>query len=339
MNLSAFLVLQVIFIDFLAIPVHGTWSIIATDRATGQVGGAGATCRDGSGSSLVDDDFGSAANKGALVGQDQAPHGDVEDAEEYMQDNALPANGFPDEIINNQGYNGDDEQWAVVDLDGNVLVSTGSSVTDAAETTGHVRPDYTYSVQGNRLSDTDVVTNAAAEFRKKGKGKGKGGKGKGGKGGKGKGGKGGCDDLADRLMRAMEAVVKDGEGDSKCTSAADGYPANTAYLLVKNPDDDEDAPYIELDITTGDYDAVAELREAYDDWREKYGCKKRPKPHERVYPALALVGGIMALLGIGLAGKKRRVFTNGMFIFSSTNDPVLETELGTPYALERGVRA
>lgn len=301
-------------------PVAGTWSAIATDRATGQVGGAGATCRSGDGSSLLDDDFGSAAGKGALVGQDGAAHTgawpirSVESAETYMQDNAPTTNGYPDQLINVRGYTGNNQQWAVVDLDGNVEVSTLPVASTSADTTGHVKGDYTYSVQGNRLSNTNVVANAAKEFRKKGlkgRGIGKGlAKGKGGKGSKG-----GCDDLADRLMRSMEAAVKYGDGDSDCTGKF-GYPADTAYLLVKKPDDGDSAgnEYARLDVVSGSYDAIAELRELYDDWREDNPCEERPKPHERFLPPLHLHGpikllaasSIVILIGLGLKEKKKR---------------------------------
>jgi len=312
-------------------PVAGTWSVIATDRATGQVGGAGATCRDGNGQSLLDDDFGSAAAKGALVGQDSASHSDVAVAEQYMQDNDLPPNGYPDQIINVLGYNGNNEQWAVVDLEGNVLASTIPQASDSADTTGHVKGDYTYSVQGNRLSNTNVVTNAEKEFRKKGP-KGHGG----GKGvGKGKGGKGRCDDLADRLMRSMESAVKDGDGDSACTGRY-GYPADTAYLLVKNPDDGDDVgnEYSRLDVVSGDYDAIEKLRELYDDWRDDNPCEERPKPHERFLPPLhrhgpgklLAVSSIVFLIVLGLTEKKKRAAAANKELGMAANESLANSD-------------
>jgi len=337
MKLAAFVILCL-----LARPVYGTWSVIATDRATGQVGGAGATCRTSSdeGSSLLEDDFGSAAGRGALVGQDGAAHTgawptiSVESGETYMQDSNPPLNGYPDQMINVLGFTGNNQQWAVVDLQGNVEVSTLPVVSTSADTTGHVRPDYTYSVQGNRLSSTDVVTNAEKEFRKKGKGK----------GGKGKGGgkkKKHCDDLPDRLMRAMEAAAEDEYGniigDSNCTPDS---PADTAYLLVKKPDDSDDGTdqYARLDIVTeGGSNAIERLREAYDEWREENPCEKRPMPHERYYPALA-AGGLIALLGLGIFAlhKKKRVFIEGTFLDSLEDSHVAETQMTTPYSMEQG---
>jgi len=232
-----------------------------------------------------------------------------------MQVNDPPANGFPDQIINVLGNQGNNEQWAVVDLQGNVLVSTLPDASDSADTTGHVKHDYTYSVQGNRLSNTDVITNAEKEFRKKGS--------KGRRAGKGgKGGKGGCDDLADRLMRAMEAAVKDGDGDSDCTSS--GKSSDTAYLLVKKPDDDDDGePYCILDITTeaDGSDAVERLRDAYDDWRDTHPCEKRPKRHER-WDVVGVVGAIMTLLGVGYMAKKKR----RAIISIEGDDYIAETE-------------
>lgn len=232
MKLHSFLLVS--FLGFLADPVTGTWSIIATDRATGQVGGAGATCRGASGGdSLLEDDFGSGVERGVLVGQASASHSNVELAEGYLQDGETPY-----QILNDHDNDYSrspytlNEQWAVVDLDGNVEATPCSSCSsEFLQVQGQIGKDITYSAQGNRLSSKNVIYNAEKEFKKKGKGK---------RGGKGKGS---CHDLADRLMRAMEAssVDEDGNimGDTDCTPST---PANTAYLLVKKPGDDEDDP-------------------------------------------------------------------------------------------------
>jgi len=329
MKLSSTLFLTTFVVGlFFANPVCGTWSIIATDRATGQVGGAGATCRGADGTSLLDDDFGSGAGRGVLVGQASASHSSVNVAEQELRDGATPS-----QIIKN--YEGNNDQWAAVNYV-SALVSTGQSVSNAADTTGRVKGDYLYAVQGNRLSSTNVVTYASEEFRKKtSKGKGKGG---------GKGGKKGsqvCDELADRLMRSMEAAVKDGDGDSDCTPQ---YPADTAYLLVKKPSDDEDDPYVVLDVTSGNYDAVEQLREAYDEWRDENPCEKRPKPHERYLPPLhhgpkmllGVAGMVVAFLGIGYAAKKKGVVCiTAASDFDDESDNSSFGDAETPYTFQR----
>lgn len=320
----------------------------------------GATCREGSSGSLLEDDYRSVPGTGSLVGQacvDEScstSSGDQDDAKDLLDPAVVGGGLTPQQILDrNDPHNllgnppGSTHQWGVVDLYGNADGFTGTATTPSStDVQGHVKGDYTYSVQGNRLTSDDVVTNAEKEFRKNVKGgKGKGGKGKGGKGkgGKGKGGKGkgGCDDLADRLMRAIEAGAMDGGGDSDCTQY--GTAADTAYLHVQEADG-TDVIKIDIESTTG-VDAIAQLRADYDD--ERGECLKRPKGKDRFLPKLKPGEGVLgaavvvtlAALGLIALRRKRRVFTEGTFIDSLKDSPVAETQLTTPYSMERGVRA
>jgi len=236
-------------------PVSGTWSIVATDKKTGQVGGAGATCRvDGPGESVFED-FGFVREVGSFVAQAGSDNpGDNDDVEDALKDGKTPS-----QIVADGSFVDDGDQIAVVDLKGNADASECSKCElDFYDVQGRIKKnDITYSVQGNRLSSQNVVTNAEKYFKKtckKGKtsknkkGKTKGNKRKNSKnrgskkGGSKKGGKKKkkpkcCNELVDRLMRGLEAGAKGKEGDSRCTNVDDKIPATSAYLYVDRPGD------------------------------------------------------------------------------------------------------
>jgi MYXO-CTERM domain-containing protein len=76
----------------------------------------------------------------------------------------------------------------------------------------------------------------------------------------------GCD-LADRLMRALEAGAHGGAGDTRCTPG--GIPADSAFLQV----DGEDGTVVQLEaVNTAPADPIAMLRAQYDVWRAANPC-------------------------------------------------------------------
>jgi uncharacterized Ntn-hydrolase superfamily protein len=162
--------------------------------------------------------------------------------------------------------------------------------------------DYTYSVQGNRLSSDKVIENAQNEFKKKPKKR-----------------EGECDDLADRLMRALEAGAKDGGGDWRCTDDEDnkdwGVAATEAYIKVYDGDGNK---IIDEKVLFDDNnkDALARLRTKYENNRGD--CEKRPKKKDRIMDPLPKKGrkellamSIVTFLGLLslVMVKKRKVAT------------------------------
>jgi hypothetical protein len=87
-------------------------------------------------------------------------------------------------------------------------ILAGGNLTEMGNPFGR----YSYTVQGNTLTSANVLSQATVAFR------------------------GGCD-LADSLVRALEAGAANGEGDARCRQdPAKGGPSSIAYLAVLNPD-------------------------------------------------------------------------------------------------------
>lgn len=202
-------------------PAGATWSVVAVDPETGEVGLAAASCSVGVQhiAALVPD-------RGAIVSQAASSRTGREKARELVGQ----GRGAPDVLTAIQDpdlYSGWFTigfrwlQYGVATLDG------GSGRTaEAGYVTGKDNEPWaggaaseTFSVQGNTLRGPAVVENAAQAFR-------------------------GTDreacpaPLAERLLRALEAG-RDAGGDKRCPADA---PALAAVMMVAKPGDSADAP-------------------------------------------------------------------------------------------------
>ena len=201
-------------LDSIAPPARATWSIVAVDRETREVGVAGASCIGG-----VEMIGGVVPGKGAVVAQALTnPRG----RDAAMQ--LLAADVSPAEIVAriasarfDPGFVGWRwRQYGIVSLepDAEPAVFTGPWVF--AWSGGAIAPDV--AVQGNLLRGEEVVRDSLAAFRSS---------------------VGPCSDsLADRLMRALEAGAAAG-GDRRCAAA---LAALSAFLIVARPEDPLGAP-------------------------------------------------------------------------------------------------
>lgn len=222
-------------------PAHATYSIVATDSATGQVGGAGTSCV---GSMSVYIIYGSAPGHGAVHAQAYVNEAGRDEAARL-----LGLDTPPDDIlaaITNPSFdsNASFRQYGIADLSGRAAgftgVANGSYANDAQ---GSVST-FTYSVQGNILTSGVVLDQAATGFEGEG-----------------------CD-LADRLMLALEAGAVGGEGDSRCT--ASGIPSDSAFIHVDLVDGSD---YLHISVTdSAPASPLIELRAQYDVWRASHHC-------------------------------------------------------------------
>jgi uncharacterized Ntn-hydrolase superfamily protein len=224
-------------------PSWATYSIVATDSATAQVGGAGTSCLGGSDVYRI---YGSAPGYGAVQAQAQAS---VTGRNQSVL--LLGEGSSPDEIIafitaSDFDSNAASRQYGVVDLQGRASGFTGGNTLSFAADLQGGSGSFTYSVQGNILTSSLVLEHAVTAFESAG-----------------------CD-LAERLLLALEAGGSAGEGDSRCTDS--GIPSDSAFLQVDLPLEPAGS-YLELRVpSSGNDNPLSLLRSQFDEWRLDHPC-------------------------------------------------------------------
>ncbi len=226
---------------------HATYSIVASDRVTLQSGGAGTSCLGGSDVYII---YGSAPGVGVIHAQALFSAAGRQRGTGLLLDGQSPANIIAALIDPDFDDQADSRQYAVVDVTGRVAAFTGDDAQNfAADVQGQLA-EYTYSVQGNILTSSAVLSQAVQAFEA-----------------------GGCD-LAERLLRALVAGAEGGEGDSRCTG--DGIPSDSAYLQVDVPDVPA-GDFLSLRVpSSGNENPLVELQALFDEWRADNPCAARP---------------------------------------------------------------
>lgn|GEM_PF-2306364 len=221
-----------------------TYSIAATDSQTQEVGGAITSCV---GSLDVGIVYGSLPGVGVIHAQAQL---DQRGRAKTRAIELLEEGIDPSEIIAEISRRDFDQafasrQYGIVDLSGRAAGFTGEQAQAYKNDQQSKVGTFTYSVQGNILTSQAVLDQAAEAFQEPA-----------------------CD-LAERLMRALEAGADHGEGDSRCTGA--GIPSDSAFIQVDRPGQSE--PYLQLSIAgTRPDNPLPQLREMFDAWRATHPC-------------------------------------------------------------------
>ena len=222
-------------------PAWATYSIVATDSATGQVGGVGTSCV---GSMSVTVIYGSAPGHGAVHAQSYVNEDGRDEAARLLGLDTDPADIIAAITAPGFDWMASRRQYGVVDLSGRAAGYTGTDNGDYADDIQGTFGTFTYSVQGNILTSAAVLDQALAAFEGDG-----------------------CD-LADRLMLAIEAGAVGGEGDSRCTPG--GIPSDSAFIHVDLEDGTE---YLHIDVRgTAPTSPLLSLRSQYAAWRAEHPC-------------------------------------------------------------------
>ncbi len=223
---------------------NATYSILAVDREAGTVGGAVASCVP---LDVLDRVYGAVPARGGLMTQS------------YLYDPAhgaglelLGEGASPDEVLAglvDPVFDPDFQlrQYAVVDLEGRVAAFTGAQALPHASHLVIEHASFVGSVQGNLLTGRDVALAARDAFVDDGA----------------------CD-LAERLVRALEAGGAGGRGDARCVST--GTPAKSAIVEV----DDPSGPILRIAIEApGDppvESPLVRVRDELETWRAEHAC-------------------------------------------------------------------
>ena len=224
-----------------------TYSIVATDAKSGQVGGSGTSCV---GSLDVAVILGAAPGIGAIHAQAQLNEAGRDRGVELLKEYKTPSDIIAEITSSDFDFNFliNARQYAVVDLLGRASAFTGANNGKHASDVQGRKLNYTYSIQGNILTSRAVINQSEVAFVQDGLA---------------------CDDLPERLMLALEAGGLNGEGDSRCTTTR-GIPADSAFIKVYHKTGEV---LLSLSVSgTKGSSAIPPLREMFDAWRSKAGC-------------------------------------------------------------------
>jgi MYXO-CTERM domain-containing protein len=228
-----------------AAPAYATYAIAATDSATQEVGGAVTSCVQGLDLEQV---YGSAPGFGVVHAQAQLDTRlrGRDRAVELLMEGLAPSEILTQITARSFDAQAASRQYAVVDLSGRAAGFSGMQAQAFRDDRQGTIGSFTYSVQGNILTSERVLEQAATAFEADS-----------------------CD-LAERLMRALEAGGDNGEGDSRCTG--EGIPSDGAFIRVDRPGQPA-GDYLNLQVSdTAPNNPLPRLREMFDAWRATHPC-------------------------------------------------------------------
>lgn len=234
---------------FQPLSAQDTFSIVAVDTITGQIGSAGASCIDNS-----------AIAGGAIIISDILPGRGAIHTQSYWLSanqvnarNRMLAGDSPEEIIewliNNDAQNlPGRRQYGIVDFDENggarAAAFTG---VNCLNWKGHIIGG-TYAIQGNILLSEAIIDSIEARFnRTEGL-------------------------LSDKLMAALQGANVAG-ADSRCLN--EGVSSLSAFIRMANPDDSNDIFYLDLNVPQTPYgvEPIDSLQVLYDEWKMIVGLQ------------------------------------------------------------------
>tara|TARA_S200000501_G_C20810350_1_gene738068 strand:- start:255 stop:1229 length:975 start_codon:yes stop_codon:yes gene_type:complete len=222
-----------------------TFSIIAVDTETGEVGAAGATCLFGYNDGIIDMISQIIPGKGGVLSQAYVciPNINMNNAISLMNEGYSPSqiitwlNNNDDCSAGNYLY----RQYGIVDFDDNGEVRTAGFTGNFADDYKEDRQGETYSIQGNILLDQSIIDNMENNFLST------------------------EGSLSDKLMAAMQGANVAG-ADSRCLQY--GTSSATAFLVVYSPNDSVDQPSLEINIGSqqSGIEPIDILQESYNEF-------------------------------------------------------------------------
>ena len=224
----------IFFLFYLNLNAQDTFSIVAVDPETGEVGSAGASCINGS---IIISDL--HPGVGAIHTQSYWLAQNQNTASQLMDQGLSPWFIIQYLVDNDAQGNPSIRQYGIVDLvdGGRSAAYTGENCYDYKD---HVLGD-TYSIQGNILIGPEVLDSMEVRFINT------------------------SGSLAVRLMAAMQGAKIPG-ADSRCLD--DGISSLSAFIRVAKPMNNPDSLYLHLNVnsTTAGLDPIDTLQELFDLW-------------------------------------------------------------------------
>ncbi|MDX1910965.1 MAG: DUF1028 domain-containing protein [Saprospiraceae bacterium] len=289
-----------------------TFSIVAVDTVTGEIGSAGASCLDnnqfpGSNGAIIISDI--LPGRGAIHTQSYWLAANQQNARMRMEEGLSPQEVIDWLKANDAqgGFGWVNRQYGVVDFDPNghprSAALTGNGCLDWK---GH-RLGVNYAIQGNILLGPEILDSMEARFLAA------------------------SGTLAERLMACLQGANVPG-ADSRCLQ--NGTSSLSAFLRVAKPGDAEDSLFLDLNVPSlpAGREPIDSLQQLYNDWKSSVPTNSPKFETPQIFPNPAQgwfvvkIQEINAVLDLyDVAG--RRVLTQ----------PLLQTENRVAPVLPSGV--
>lgn len=240
-------ILLILLIGCLPFGVWGqhTFSIVAVDPLTGEVGSAGASCVSGFSVSIISYVL---PNVGAMNTQAWWQSANKNRGAQLMLSGHSPQQIIDSLSTDDRGTDGRDERWrqyGVVTLNGGTPLSAGWTGDSADDWKGHI-PGPNYSIQGNILLGPQILDSMESRFLNT------------------------PGDLATKLMAALQGANVVG-ADTRCMAA--GTSSTGAYIQVARPNDVAGAFYLNLNVPplSSGREPIDSLQTLFDAWQMATG--------------------------------------------------------------------
>jgi len=244
-------IILILFYLPLTVLSQHTFSIVAVDSLTGEIGSAGATCGD----SIIWPN-----SPGAKIISDVIPGiGAIHTQAYYIVTNQTNAHnrmvsGYsPQQIINwlisnDATNNASIRQYGIVDYNGGQPRSAGFTGPSCNNYKNHITGP-NYAIQGNILLGQQILDSMESGFLNT------------------------VSMLSDRLMAALQGANVIG-ADTRCTS--EGTSSLSAFIRIAKPNDHADTLHLDINIagTPPGVEPIDELQKAYDLWKMTSGISK-----------------------------------------------------------------
>lgn len=240
------ILLSSLFISLISLQAQDTFSIVAVDSVTGEVGSAGASCVDLYTVSVPSDHFLGELFPGVGAINTQAAYHPTNQANAR---NRMNAGDSPTQIVQwliNNDFNSQAQtrQYGIVRLDNGTPSSAGFTGTSCYDYKNHVT-GANYSIQGNILLNQAILDSMEAGFLNT------------------------QGDLACKLMGALQGANVVG-ADSRC--ATNGTSSLFAFVKVAQPGDTFGNPSTVYSVRTHDGDGIEPIDSLQTIFDNNYSC-------------------------------------------------------------------
>lgn len=269
-----------------------TFSIVAVDTLTGEVGSAGASCLDdnsfpGSGGAYIISDI--LPGRGAIHTQSYYLEQNQLNARQKMEEGLSPQQIIDWLVANDAQGNSSIRQYGIAAFDSSKKPSAAAHTGVSCLSYRNHRVGTIYSIQGNILKNKRVLDSMEAHFLEA------------------------QGTLADRLMWCLQGANLVG-ADSRCES--NGTSSLSAFLRVAKPNDDANSIYLDLNVPSlpAKTEPIDSLQTLYDHWKLTDSPEPTAKFEVKIYPNPA--AGEVIFQMEGAASGEARIFNlSGNLVF------------------------